>query len=350
MSTGIDSHHDATELLRADDQVADRATLPAVIRRIWHTRFFIFRACGIVGLGAGLIALLSTKEYTSSFAVVPQQDASKLRAGGLAAQFGINLAGADMAQSPDFYVDLVKSAPLVAALTDGRLPVSVIAGDTVWNSAVDLLRVVEATPAIAREETMLAIAERISSSSSLKTGVISVSVRLPNATASYYASLRLLALLNAFNDSTRQSRAKAETRFLEAQASVLERTVQAQEEELERFLQRNRLYEASPTLRFDYDRMMRKLDVDRTLLGQLRQQLQQARVEAVRDTPLLTVVAPAKKPVRANRRYIILKAIAGSILTLLSIGVVHSLLVEADRARYLDAALVRKLDRMLGLT
>src|SRR5207245_3853543 len=101
---------------------------------------------------------------------------------------------------------------------------------------------------------------------------------------------RLLAGLNQFNLSARQSQAAAERRFVEGRLEEARASLRAAEDALQRFLQANRQIANSPQLTFQRDRLDRDVTLQQQLVTGLVQQYEDARIREVRDTPVITVI------------------------------------------------------------
>jgi uncharacterized protein involved in exopolysaccharide biosynthesis len=134
---------------------------------------------------------------------------------------------------------------------------------------------------------------------------------------------RVLDLVHRFNLETRQSQALAERRFIEARLAETERELVASEGRLQAFLERNRRYDNSPDLRFEYERLQRQVGLRQQVYNSLSQSYEQAKIEEVRNTPVLTVVEPPVRPVEPDSRGLLPKALIGLFLGgFLAVGLV----------------------------
>ena len=107
--------------------------------------------------------------------------------------------------------------------------------------------------------------------------------------------------LDEFNVNVRRSRARNEREFLEARVSEAQSDLRAAEGELEQFLKSNRDLRTSPSLAFQEARLRRKVDLAQTRFLGLQGQLDQARIQEVRDTPVITVLDTPDLPRRHYR-------------------------------------------------
>jgi uncharacterized protein involved in exopolysaccharide biosynthesis len=117
----------------------------------------------------------------------------------------------------------------------------------------------------------------------------------------YQVAQALLSSLDRFNVSVRRSRARNERDFLEGRVAAAQDDLRSAESDLEHFLATNRGdTRSSPSLAFREAGLRRKLDMTQTRFVDLQRQLDQARVQEVRDTPAITVL---DKPYVPARRY-----------------------------------------------
>ena len=319
------------------------------LEQLWHIRAVLARAAFLAGIGTVGALLLLPRQYSSDFSVLPQQEASASRLGGIAAQLGVSLAGGAGGQTPDFYAELARTRRVVAAIESKAVPSNVTGGDTTWTTLADALEIVAPTPEVRRLKTILALGERIDARASLKTGVVRVSVKLPDPAMSQFVAQRVLMAMNEFNDNSRQVRAKSEVRFLESRLQRADEAVHDVENRSQRFLELNRQYEQSPPLKFAYERLQRELMLALELQRDLRERLQQSSVESTRDTPLLSTIDEPERPARSVRRYIAAISAVAAVGTAVFIGLLLAFLMEFESAPWLSARFANRLRSAVGL-
>lgn len=106
------------------------------------------------------------------------------------------------------------------------------------------------------------------------------------------------------------------------------------EEDLKGFLERNRQYESSPELRFQYERLQRQVSIKQEVFTTLRRQYEEARIQEVNDTPLITVidraVVPEKKSSPRRKLIVIIAFVAGGAVGW-ALALVRELIERARR-------------------
>ena len=295
------------------------------------------------------IGLVLPRTYSSSAAFTPQSRRTSPNLSGLAAQFGLTLPTPDGAQSPQFYMDLLESRPLLGRTVDSRFEYQTDSG-VVSGTLVQIYDRDEKTPALRREAAMRQLAKDIAASVSPKTGVVTVTVRAEHPALAHQIADRLLALTNEFNLETRQSQAAAERRFTERRLAEVRADLRAAENRQEDFLRRNREYGGSPTLRFEQERLAREVGLQQELYTTIAQSYEQAKIEEVRDTPVITVVAPPEIPVKPDSRGLLKKgvvALLGGAIVGVLIAIGRTL---SRKSREMDSAELEELSELRRAT
>lgn len=271
-----------------------------VLAVLIRERRWILGTTAILVGAAGAFGLLRDRQYTSASAFIAQSKRGPALS-GLAAQFGITMAGAEASQGPQFYADFVRSRQMFGAAADARYP------DTQgqMHGLGVLLGVEQGDSILTREAVIADLGRRVAATVNSRTGVVRLTTRLPSAELARAINAMLLGLLNDFNLRTRQSQASAERAFTEGRLAEARQELRAAEDEFQTFLQRNRDYRSSPSLAFTADRLQRAVSGRQQIVSTLAESYEQARIEEVRDTPSITVVERPEAPVRPDSRRLV---------------------------------------------
>lgn len=267
-----------------------------------RNRVMIALSCGIVLVLASPVILLQSATYTATAAFMPQSRPASSAFGALAAQFGgSGLLGLQTAQPAAFYAALARSRGNLEVVARTQFSVATDTG-TVTGPLFHVLQVRGRSDALRVDNTVRLLGDMVSSVTEQKTGLVKVAITSPYATLSADIARRIINLVDQFNLQTRQSQAAAERRFTEQRLAEVQLSLRQAEDRLQQFLQRNRNYQNSPELSFDHDRLERELTLRQQVYQQLTQAVEQARIEEVRDTPVITVVEHPVAPVRPDGR------------------------------------------------
>lgn len=240
----------------------------------------------------------------------------------IASQFGLRLPARDATQSPQFYADLLRSRQLLDSVVRTEYTYRDIRGTPTKHNLVAMFGGRDGDSRVAIERAIAGIDRAIGVSVGRETGVARISVSTPAPELSGAIVSRFLELVNNFNLHTRQTRARAERQFAEARLREVEGELRQSEERLRAFLRVNRSYELSPTLTIEHDRLQRNVTTRQQVYITLLQAFEQARIDEVRDTPVITVVEPPYVPALPDRRGLLRRALLGCVLgTILAVGV-----------------------------
>ncbi len=260
--------------------------------------------------------LLPRHSFVASSQFMPQTtDTRGPQLAGLAAQFGFSIApGTANPESPDFYAELLRSRELMTevAQTDYRFRTQ--AGDSMHGTIAELLRIKGDGPEMRLRKTLQKLRDRTDVSVGLKTGIITLQVRMPWPELATQVNRRLLELVDRYNLTRRQTRAAAERRFVEGRLAEARNEMQATEAELERFFERNRSYQQSPQLLFEANRLQRLVDLRQQVYSSLAQSYENARIEEVRNTPVTTVISRPEGSADVVRSKLVLDLFLGLLL------------------------------------
>jgi uncharacterized protein involved in exopolysaccharide biosynthesis len=110
----------------------------------------------------------------------------------------------------------------------------------------------------------------------------------------------LLGLVNAFVGRDLRTRASATRRFLQDRLGQVESELVLQQDKLRAFLEANREYQNSPMLQFRQAELQRDLDLKRDIYLSVARSLEEARMNEVRDTPLISIIDRPWVPTRPS--------------------------------------------------
>jgi uncharacterized protein involved in exopolysaccharide biosynthesis len=254
---------------------------------IWLPLFFFAVAMIVITLRA--------PRYMAESRLSPRSsDGGMNRFAGIAAQFGFSLPGAGGGNSIKLYVELLSSQQLLREALESRfvLPASPGSRDTTPTMLLDLLDVDGPT---ARERTaqgMKVLKSMIDVLPNEGAGTIRLRVTSHSVALSEKLNRRLIELLNQSSLESRRAQAGGERAFIDDRLASAQAELNQAENQVKRFLEENRQYSSSPELMVEYDRLRRRVDLRQQVFSALAQAYEQARIDEMRDTPVLTVLDP----------------------------------------------------------
>lgn len=262
-----------------------------------HARLIAGVALG-TALLTGVLVFLLPRYYSAEGAfVVDQRNPLRLPSGltALAGQFGFGLP-TDAQESPQFYAEVLRSKELTDAILLSRFAID---GDSA--RLLSLLKVRGKSLADSLYRGRRRMAKLLDVRVDQRSGLVRIYFTSRNPKLSADVVNRYFELLNAYNLETRQSRARRRREFVEDRVTAANLELRDAEERLRNFVERNRLWQQSPELQLQYERLEREVQVAQEVYLTLKRTYEEARVEEVNDTPVLTVVDSAIAPVRHTR-------------------------------------------------
>lgn len=278
-----------------------------------HRRLTARASAGVFTLVV-LVTLILPRSYTTEGAFLPNSPAGTNAMSAIAAQYGFSLPGGDGGFSPEFYSELLRTRAMLTRLVDTEFEdVRVRLGmfrpaESRSGTLVDLFDIDHENPRQARELALRRLRDMVSVSTGRFSGTVRFSVTSPTPELSHSIATRILELVHDFDTSRRQSRAAAERRFSEARMEAALAELRATEDSLQAFLQRNRMIQ-SPELQFERDRLQREVSMRQQVYSALAQAYERARIDEVRNTPVVTVIQEPHAPVLPNQRRLLLKGL-----------------------------------------
>jgi uncharacterized protein involved in exopolysaccharide biosynthesis len=296
--------------------VPDQLSVLRIVNTLLRHRATVVATALLFGAAVASVTLLKPRTYSASASFVAQGRSGASGLSGLAAQIGLAVPVAEGAQSPQFYLDLIQSREILRDVVDSNYAVPTDTG-LARGTLADFFAVSEPTAALRREAAMDRLRSRLTAALSPKTGVVTYRVTTQYASLTHQISERIVTLLNRFNLQTRQSQAAAERKFTSQRLDEAAQELRLAENRLLMFLQRNRQFANSPELRFEEDRLSREVALRQQIYTTVAQAFEQAKIDEVRDTPVITVIERPEVPVRPDRRHVVQKVAIGLVVGLL---------------------------------
>jgi uncharacterized protein involved in exopolysaccharide biosynthesis len=296
---------------------------------ILHYRRLVLTSGLTLAIPVAAFVLLQPRTYTAGASFTPQVTRSALGGlGSLAAQFGVTVPTTDGNQSPAFYSDLLRSRTVLEPVV--RMPVHFAwKGKEYSGTFVELSKVRGADSLQRLESAIRALHAAMSVSVAIRTGIVRVETTTRFPQLSVMLTDSAIGLLNSFNVETRRSQASAQRQFLEERLATVSRELQDAEDAVRDFSKRNRGdLRSSPELLLQQERLNRAVSLRVQVYGGLAQALEQAKLDEIRDTPLITIIERADQPVRPDPRGLILSTMI-ALLAGIFLGAVVALLRHA---------------------
>lgn len=260
-----------------------------------HWRFTVVLAM-LGAVAGGVTALLLPQCFRSGAAFQAESAPTPQISGalaGLASQIGgLNVATQNNAQ---LFADLLTTDAVLRRVAAASYP---------WESGTATLPAIygfdQQPPGWREYRTVRKLRKQTSVDVNIRTGVVRFSIEARTPTLAQALAESTLNALNEANIALRQARAGAERSFTSQRASDAQRELSEAELALQRFYERNRTIVNAPSLQIEEGRLRRAVDMAQQVYVQLRLQEEQASVQAVRNTPAISVIDPPLVPVKRS--------------------------------------------------
>ncbi len=288
----------------------------------------IVQIAGLLGLLLGLlVGLLPPRLYRSTAVFQPQtSDARTNNLALMASRFGLQASPGEGEWSAPVYVELLRMRALLEPLARDTVVVAELDGRAV--AVADLLEIGAEEPRQRIDRTVKELRRVVRAKEITHIGAVELSVTTRWPSVSLALVERLVRGVDRFNVETRRSQAAEERAFVAMQAEAARGALRQAEEELLGFLQANRIIAGSPELTFEHERRQRDVNQRQQVYTSLIQNLEEARIREVRDTPVITMLELPRAAVEPVPRLLVLKAIVG-LLTGLFLGLVAAFCAQA---------------------
>lgn len=158
-------------------------------------------------------------------------------------------------------------------------------------------------PTIKKRKNFLALYKsllevRIATDIDRMTKVLNVTVTMPEALLSADVANKLVESLDLYIRTQRKSYATEQSFYIEKRTSEIKDSLISAENTLKIFREQNRMVSQSPNLLLEQVRLARNVEILQNVFIELTKQLEIAKIDQVKDAPVLNVKEFAKNPVK----------------------------------------------------
>jgi uncharacterized protein involved in exopolysaccharide biosynthesis len=280
---------------------SDELSLIGIANTVLRHRIAVVVMAFVFATVGALSALLKPRTYTAQSVFMPQNRTSSGGLSSIAAQIGFNVPASDPGANPSFYTELVESRDLLedaaSAQYDGR--------------TIAAMYKIKGSAATQKEMAIKKLQDNIEPTVMTKSGTIHLGVRSLTPVAASEINAHLLQLISSFNTHKRNSQAAAERIFTEGRLAEAQKDLRAAEDRMSAFLASNRKIGNSPELTFQQQRLERDVLMKQEIYSALSKSYEEAKLEEVRNTPVITVVQQPSPPIKPDARGTVTRTILG---------------------------------------
>jgi len=319
-------------------QEEEELDLIELAHKIWDSRRTVIKTAIVFIIIGLIIAITSPKEFTATTIVVPQtEDGSVSMKGGLsglASMAGINLGSSSggTTLSPTLYPQIVSSIPFQLELMNTKLtyeeidhPVSLMEfyknDDGGFSLTGTIIKYTLGLPVVIvnairgeeknqihstnnnnpihlnkdQKDIQKILDNIISIEVNDKDGYITISCKQPEALPAAQLTRHCKDLLQNYVTAFRIQKAQINLDFIQKRYNELKKEYETVQTELATFRDRNQNV-STALAQTELERINNKYQLAYNVYSTISEQLEQARIQVKKDTPVFTVIEPASVP------------------------------------------------------
>lgn len=263
---------------------------------LWSKRKFIMLVTLITTVVFIGLTFLMTPTYLSSTVILPEMDKGKLGPlGDLAALAGVNIGGEVIMIK--LYPDIIQSDAVLTPIIEKKYK------SKFFDKPVNLYEyfdIEEETPRRTLEVALKSIRSKLKIELSAKTGLLTYSIETKDAQVSADILNTITAELNNFLLTKKTTNASEQRKWIEKRMKEVKQDLEKAENNLKDFREKNRRVSDSPQLLLEQGRLMREVTLQETISLTLQQQYEVARIEEIKNVPIINVLDEAKPAAEKN--------------------------------------------------
>lgn len=266
-----------------------------------HKQSIIYFNTIILILAIIFLFFIKKPYYISSVSILPEYGSKSglmNQLSGLAAIAGINVGEA---APTEIYQNLIKSEQVMSNVIYAKYKTEK------FRDSVNLIHYFEIESDEAssdlknRKEFLeaykLLIEKKLSTEIDRLTKILSISIEMPEPQLAADVANKISESLDLYIRTQRKSFATEQIYYLEKRIREVSDSLASAEDVLRKFREQNRIVSQSPALLLEQGRLMRNVEILQTVFIELNKQIELAKVEQIRDAPVLNIKEYAKNPV-----------------------------------------------------
>lgn len=285
----------------------DFREMSSMILSLWDSKMLILKITGIITAITLIIVLLLPKQFRSDVILLPDTDKTKLAGmagiSSLAALAGVNIGSVTIEQ---LYPTIIASETIMKRVIYAKY-------QTVkYSQKVNLIEywdISEDTETRSFEVTMEKLKDKLDVNFNKLTNVVTISLWMPEAQLSADVLDTLAFSVDSFIRFNRNTNASEQRVWIESRLKQVKIDLSNAENALKNFQEQNRTFTNSPQLQLLQTRLMREVEIQSTIYGELRKQYELAKIEEIKTVPVINILdhpRPAGKKDKPRRALIII--------------------------------------------
>jgi uncharacterized protein involved in exopolysaccharide biosynthesis len=274
-------------------------SLQDILPPIWAERKRIVLISVGVAILTLIINFLLPNYYKATATLLPETEKSKLSALG---QF------ADIAQIAGVSIPGSEIARLYPSILNSETILRSVIGKTYetkrFSSPVNLIQYFELdedTPEKNMDKALKRLRKLMTTSYENRTGIVNLTLEMREPQLAADVLNAVVSELDNFMRSKRISNASEQRKWIEVRMKEVGQDLSNSEEALKEFREKNRQVSSSPQLLLEQERLARAVQINSTVFIELKRQYELAKIEEIKNIPIVNVLDPARAPITKER-------------------------------------------------
>jgi uncharacterized protein involved in exopolysaccharide biosynthesis len=166
----------------------------------------------------------------------------------------------------------------------------------------------------------------MSTSYDARTGIVTITLEMEEPQLAADVLNSVITELDNFMRSKKISNATEQRKWVEVRVKEVEQDLRSSEEALKDFREKNRRISDSPELLMEQERRMRAVQINSTLFIELKKQYELAKIEEIKNIPIVNILDAARPPVQKDRPKRAVNTAMMFLLTLLATSTYYTLM------------------------
>ena len=261
-----------------------------IVKTLWNGKKFILIFTSAITI-LSIIYSLSLPNYYKSSTVLLPESSNKGASGlsGLAALAGINVGGGE--SSIALYPTIIKSETILKNIIYKKYQTEEFSNPV---NLIEYWEIEDTNRAKQYEIALKTLKTELEISWDNKLGgITTISISTKEANLSAEIVNQIVLELDDFLRTKKTTNAGNQREFIETRLEEVKRDLTSSENRLKEFRERNRQVFA-PQLLLEQERLLRDITINGTLYSELRKQYELAKIEEIKNIPVLNVMDPAR--------------------------------------------------------
>jgi uncharacterized protein involved in exopolysaccharide biosynthesis len=307
--------------------------LKQAVYEIWDHRKRILQFVAAATLFAFVLSFALPNQYRAMTTILPESGQSKASTlGGLADLAALAGVSTNEGKISKLYPTILTSETILQSILYNRY---VVAGNT---DSVDLIQfwgLDRSNPTKALEQGIAILRARLDASVDFRTDVVTVTVVMESPELAAETLNRLVHAMDRFLRESKRTNASEQRSWIGTRLIEVKDELSRAENNLKGFREKNRRILDSPQLLLEQDRLARQVQINSTVYVELTKQYEIARIEELKNIPLVNVLDPARPPAAKHQpKHLLIVA------TTLGISLLAAIFYVAFRKQFIAMVLL----------